>query len=309
LSAPGFAFFFGNLVLLKIVSRSLAALAILIALVAATVYLRSNARLHRLYHVVVPRPDVPTDAAAVEMGHHLAISRGCLSCHGQDLAGAVVIDDPAMGRISGPNLTRGRGGLPRFSDEDFVRAIRHGVAADGHGLFLMPSADYSRMTENDVVDLIAYVKSVPPVDRESPPLRVGPVSRALLVAGKFTLAADIIDHDHLKPDVVEPGPTVAYGRYLAVTCTGCHGENYSGGKIAIGPPSWPPAANLTPHPSGRLAQWTEADFVRALRTKRRPDGTELNAVMPSAFGQFTDIELEALWSFLKTLPPAPTGTR
>ena len=121
------------------------------------------------------------------------------------------MDDPAMGRLFGPNLTRGRGGLPEgFSDRDFERAIRHGVAPDGRGLFLMPSVDYAHFTEGDMADLIAYVKSVPAVDRETVPLRIGPVARALLVAGKIRLSADVIDHVALKPDVVERGPTVPY---------------------------------------------------------------------------------------------------
>jgi mono/diheme cytochrome c family protein len=294
----------------RLVLRLFAGVAVLLALLFCAVYWRSEARIHRIYHLDVARPTLPTDAAALEAGHHVAATRGCLVCHGPDLGGATIIDDPAMGRISGPNLTRGRGGLPAgYADEDFERAIRHGVAADGHGLFLMPSADFAHFTESDMADLIAYVKSAPPVDRDSVPLRIGPVSRALLLAGKIRLAADVIDHATLRPDVVEPGPTAAYGRYLAVSCTGCHRDNFSGGKIAAGPPGWPPAANLTPDPSGQLAHWTEANFIAALRTGRRPDGAQIDPVMPRAFGQMTDTELKAIWSFLGTLQPVPTGTR
>jgi cytochrome c553 len=297
----------GYPVLIRFFSRALAALIVVVIVLVTVVYLRSNSILHRSFAVKVSRPSVPTDSAAIAAGRHLAITRGCTSCHGEDLGGAVVINNSAMGVVAGPNITRGRGGLGDYSDENFVRAIRHGVASDGHGLFLMPSGDFANLSDADFGDLVAYVKSVPPVDRENTPIRLGPVSRALLVAGQIKLAADTIDHSDLKPDAVAPGPTAAYGRYLAVSCTGCHGSNFSGGRIAAGPPDWPPAANLTPSSSGRLAHWTEADFVTALRTKRRPDGTEINAVMPSAFGQFSDTEMTALWNFLQTLPPAPTG--
>lgn len=109
--------------------------------------------------------------------------------------------------------------------------------------------------------------------------------------------------------MVTPGVTVAYGRYLAAGCTGCHGPNLSGGKIAIGPPDWPPAANLTPHASGRLRNWSEADLLHAMRQARRPDGSALNPVMPAVFGNMTDVELRALWQYLRTLPPAATGER
>jgi mono/diheme cytochrome c family protein len=296
--------------LLKILGGIVAGVVLLVACAAGVVYWKSGERLKRTYAVEVPAIEIPTDAAAIARGRHIAATRGCVDCHGQDLGGAEVIDDPAMGRIHGPNLTRGRGGLPAgYAAADFVRAIRHGVAADGHGLFLMPSTDYAHFTENDMADLIAYVTSVPPVDRANVPLTVGPVARALMLAGKIRLAAEVIDHAAVRPEVVAPGVTVAYGRYLAIGCTGCHGSKFAGGKIDIGPPDWPPAANLTPHASGRLAKWTEDDFIRTLRTARRPDGTELNAVMPRAFGQLDDTELKAIWAFLRTLPPEPTGTR
>ena len=109
--------------------------------------------------------------------------------------------------------------------------------------------------------------------------------------------------------MVERQATPAYGRYVAISCSGCHGSNYSGGKIEIGPPDWPPAANLTPDPSGRLSGWTQADFIATLRTGHRPDGSALNPVMPRAFAQMDDVELKALWSFFRTLPPVPTGVR
>jgi hypothetical protein len=119
----------------------------------------------------------------------------------------------------------------------------------------------------------------------------------------------VIDHANLKPPVVEPGVTLDYGRYLSVGCIGCHGPNFSGGKIAIGPPDWPPAANLTPHADSRVAKWSEGDFIAALRTAKRPDGVELNPAMPRAFGNMDDTELKALWLFLKSLPAVPMGVR
>jgi len=92
---------------------------------------------------------------------------------------------------------------------------------------------------------------------------------------------------------------------MEVSCHELHRlprPNYSGGKIAAGPPDWPHAANLTPDPAGHLVKWTEAEFINTLRTAKRPDGTELHAAMPRAFGQMTDMELKALWLFIKTVP-------
>ena len=103
--------------------------------------------------------------------------------------------------------------------------------------------------------------------------------------------------------------TADYGRYLAASCIGCHGDNLSGGRIAGGPPDWPPAANLTPHATSRIGSWTEADFFTAMRKGVRPDGTPLNPAMPTAFGQFTDDETKALWLYLRSLPAAEMGVR
>jgi mono/diheme cytochrome c family protein len=292
----------------KIAGYLLAALLLLLGAAGGAVFAISNQKLNRKFRVAVAPVPVPTDPAAIARGRHIAETRGCAECHGADLAGNKIIDDAAMGRMYGPNLTRGRGGLPADAgDEDYVRAIRHGVGRDGHGLFLMPSEDFSRFTNEDMGDLIAYLKSVPPVDRDPVPLDLGPVARALLAAGKIRLAADVIDHAGVQPAVVQPGPTAVYGRYLAAGCTGCHGTNLSGGKIDIGPPDWPPARNLTP--AGDLAKWSETDFYRALREHQRPDGTKLSEVMPAAFGQMNDVELTALWNYLRTLPSAATGSR
>ena len=293
---------------LKFIGYVLATFAVLVVLAFASIYLLSNRKLNKSYTVRVQPVAIPSGAEARARGQHIAATRGCADCHGADLAGATIIDNPAMGRLSGPNLTRGRGGLPAsFSAIDFVRAIRHGVAPDGRGLFLMPSNDFSQFTDQDMGDLIAYINSIPPVDRDSVPLSIGPVARALMLAGKIKLSAEVIDHAGVRPDTVLPGVTVAYGRYLAIGCTGCHASNFSGGKIDIGPPDWPPAQNLTP--AGDLAKWSEADFIAALRQRTRPDGSKFNEVMPAAFGLMNDTELKAIWAYLRTLPPAPTGKR
>ena len=296
--------------LLKVLGCVVGGLAVVVALAAASVYLVSNAKLAKTHEVTMRAGTVSTGVEAIAHGGHLARTRGCADCHGADLGGAKVIDDPAMGRWHGPNLTRGRGGVVAdYVDADWERAIRHGVAPDGRGLFLMPSIDYAHFTEHDMGDLIAYLKSVPPIDRETVPLKIGPVARVLLTLGKVKLSADEIDHAALKPDVVTPAVTVDYGRYVAISCTGCHGANFSGGKIEIGPPDWPHAANLTPHASGRLAAWSEADFIAAMRTGKRPDGTELSEVMPRAFGGMNDTELRAMWAFFRSVPAVQTGSR
>lgn len=297
--------------LLKIVGYGAGAIVLLLAVGAFAVYAGSNAKLKKTYVVNVKPVALPAgDSAVLARGKHLAITRGCTECHGADLGGAKVFENGAMGAVHGPNLTRGQGGVPaNWTDLDYVRAIRHGVAPDGRGLFLMPSTDYANFSDGDMGALITFIKSVPPVDRPRGPVALGPIARGLTAAGKIKLAAEVIDHANVKPAEVTPGVTVDYGRYVAASCTGCHGANFSGGKIDVGPPDWPPASNLTPHADGRVAKWTEEDFLKALRTAKRPDGSEINPVMPRAFAQLEDTELKAIWTFLKTVPAAATGVR
>jgi mono/diheme cytochrome c family protein len=289
--------------LFKFLGYALAALLLVLGFAVSVVYALSGRKLDRSYAIAVKPVAIPGDAAAILRGKHIAETRGCIDCHGPDFGGAKVIDDPAVGVMWGSNLTRGHGGLAaNYNDEDWVRAIRHGVASDGRPLVLMPSIEYAHFSDDDLGALVAYLRTVPNVDRHPAAISVGPVARALMLSGEIKLAAEHIDHAGLRPPVVIPGVTVEYGRYLAVGCTGCHGEQFAGGRIPGAPPDWPAARNLTP--AGDLAQWSEADFLKVLETGVRPDTRQLNPVMPLAFGKMTDIEKKALWAYLKTLPAA-----
>ena len=291
-------------------TRVLAVLVLLLVVAAIGIYGMSQSKLGRTLEIEAAEVEIPDDVEAVERGKHQATIRACTGCHGDNLAGEAVIDDPAMGLIYAGNLTIGEGGLPpTYADADWVTAIRHGVGADGRPLFLMPSAEFWPMGDGDLGDLIAYLKTIPPVDSATLPTKPGPIARILLTTGALPLHADIIDHEAEIPQAPEPGVTAEYGAYLALTCTGCHGHNLSGGKITGAPPDWPEAANLTPHESG-LEGWEEADFFTALREAKRPDGTELDPIMPAEqFGKMTNDELSAIWMHLENLPATPHGER
>ena len=123
------------------------------------------------------------------------------------------------------------------------------------------------------------------------------------------LPAEEIDHTAPRHITPEAGVTVEYGRYLAITCTGCHGSGFSGGPIPLAPPEFPPALNLTP--GGELQGWTEGMFINTMRTGVTPSGHQLkNEYMPwMYFGQMTDEELKALFLFLRSLPATEQGNR
>ena len=289
------------------ISIALGAIVAMLLVAAASVYALSERRLRRVYPVALAMPRaIPQDSAAVARGAHLARIAVCTACHAPDLGGGVYSSSRMLGTIAGPNLTRGLGGIAP-SDTDVVRAVHHGVHPDGTSLVVMPSEVFVRLSESDLAALIAYVRQLAPVDREVPRTRFGPLGRALLAAGKLNIL--VAPKTPAMPLRAGPTPdsTPEYGRYLAnVTgCHGCHGFGLSGGRVA-GPPGLPPAANLTP--AGNLARWSEADFARALREGRRPDGSPLDEFMPwRSYAHMTDTEVVALWRYLRTVPPKPFG--
>ena len=293
--------------------RIVAGVLMAVLALAAFVWLRSSAALHQRYVVDEAPLTLPADAASLVRGEHIATTRGCRECHGADLGGHVLMDVPAIGRLAGPNLTRGHGGIgATLSIADWERAIRHGIKPDGRPLLFMPTRDFSSLSDADTAAVIAWARSMPPVDRTLPPARVGPAGRMLFAFGKMPnlLEARLIDQHAPHVASVTPTPSADYGRYLASACSGCHGTHFSGGAIPGLPPSFPKAANLTPDPASGLGRWSEADFTRALRTGKSPDGSAIDPFMPwKNFAKMSDTEVAALWAYLRTLPPHSAGGR
>lgn len=247
---------------------------------------------------------------AVDRGRHLVEARyGCTDCHGADFGGGVMVDDPAIGRLLGPNITAGQGGrTAAYGPSDWDRIVRHGVKPDGAPA-AMPSQDFGRMTDQELSDIVAYIGTVPAVDATVPPVELGPLGTVLVATGRIPLSADMLEDHHADHVVVPPeaDETVEFGRHIAGPCMGCHRRNMEGGPIPGGDPSWPPAANLTPH-ADALGEWSYEDFTTAMMEARRPDGTVLlepmSLIVPYAHNM-TDTELRALWAFLRSVPPLP----
>jgi mono/diheme cytochrome c family protein len=253
---------------------------------------------------------IPLDSATVARGAHLASAvGGCTHCHGSDLGGDTIVNEPLIMRLTAPNLTTGKGGvLPRYENAALDAAIRHGVSPDGRMLIFMPSHEYAGLADDDITAIIAYLRTRPAVDRTVAPVAIGPVARLLSTFGPLPLFPyRLINHSRRPPVAAPRGTTVAHGKYLAQGCVGCHGANLSGGTIPGAPPDWPAAANITP---AGIGTWSDADFIRAMRVGQRPDGTAINTVMPwKQFSGMTDDELIALRRYLATVQPANTGAR
>ncbi len=295
--------------LLKWIGIVLGGLVGLFILAFVIVLIASNSRMNKTYDIQVETVAVPADAEAIALGEHLAVIRGCTDCHYKNLGGGIFIDDPALGTLYAANLTPGEGGIGNYSDEDWVRAIRHGVGPDGKPLLWMPAQEFYYLNDTDLGALIAYLRTITAVDNQNPDNTLRPLGRVLFLAGQLDLLpVELIDHEGSRPPAVAVGVTAEYGEYLAVGCTGCHGPGFSGGPIPGAPPDWPPAANLTP--SGHLADWSEDEFLAAFRTGVKPTGEQFTENMPyKAVGQMTDDELKAVWLFLQSLPSKETGNR
>jgi mono/diheme cytochrome c family protein len=297
---------------MQTLGKVLGAIVVIVLLVMSTIYVFSTQTLNKSIQYTDTSPAIPRDSASLERGRHLsrAISK-CVDCHGDDLGGKLVFDAMPMGRVVAPNLTSGRGGLGGSrSDDDYLRAIRHGLGVGGRALALMPARNYWHMGDADVGSLIAYIRSVPAVDRELPATAFGVVGRVLLVKGDLNdlFEAKSMDHVAKRPAPPAADTTVDYGHYLAEIggCTGCHGASLSGGALPGAPPDAKPASNITPEGIGA---WTEADFFKALREGVRPNGTAIDSVqMPIRLTrEMTDLETKAIYMYLRTVPPKPSG--
>lgn len=299
--------------LAKWIGIGVAGLAIVAALALGGVVVVFKRAMARVHDVPAERVAIPTDEATIAEGARLVNARGCAECHGPDLGGKYAVEDPALGRIFAPNITSARGSaVEGYRDEDWVRTIRHGVKRDGTPTVLMPADEFFYLSDQELGAIIAYLKSAPAVDRERKPHEFKPLLYVLGALGQFPLfTTNTMDHGAPRPAHVEPGPTAEFGAYLArIQCQGCHGAGLGGGPFPGAPPSLPVPANLTPDPQTGLGKWTEAEFSRALREGRRPDGRELDPFMPwKTYSHLDDTEVAALWAYLRSVPAKPFGSR
>ena len=190
------------------------------------------------------------------------------------------------------------------SIDDWQRALRYGIGADGRGLVIMPSQHFSKMSDSDLGSLIAHLQAQPQVDNELPPREISFLATVLIGANQLEVAPALIG-DSPVPQNISPEPSVEYGEYLTTiaTCQDCHASNFAGNTD---PNTGPTGPNLTP--GGELAGWQQSDFINALTTGETPSSRQLDPEqMPWMYYQFTDEELSAIWLFLESLPALPTN--
>lgn len=274
------------------------------------------------------RFDALQSAAASEPdlvnGENVFWAGGCGSCHapksarGEDkklLGGGHVLDTPA-GVFVSPNISPDpETGIGNWTLNEFATAMLEGVSPDGRHYYpSFPYASYTRMNEKDIVDLWAYLKTLPAVSRSNEPHDLSPLFALRRGVGLW------------KRVFMDDAPVVAAGddvlvqrgQYLvegAAHCGECHTPRTAFGFGGMNTSRWlagGPAPegdgripNITPHADG-IAGWSAGDIAYYLESGFTPDFDSAGGTMVSVVDNMAQLpasEREAIAAYLKTIPP------
>jgi mono/diheme cytochrome c family protein len=250
----------------------------------AYVYIASELIIDRHYPLPTSGIRAATDPAAIARGGRLAFVYGCADCHAHNLQGAFIADFGMRSR----NLTML---ATQFSDADFDRVIRHGLRPDGTSVAeTMPSDAFQYMSDADVSDIIAYIRSRPHAGEpiSTPSYDWSTRLKFLSGAGK----TDAMWFPLQKP-ALDLGARYALGRQIAmVACGECHTTSLVGDLPPQ--PHHPPDLSI-------VAAYERADFIRFMHTGKAAGNRELplmSAVARVRISHLNDAELNALYDYL-----------
>lgn len=255
-------------------------------------------------------------------GAYLLRAAGCVSCHtdvkggGPELAGGRALKTP-FGIFHSPNITPDRKtGIGRWSGGQFKRALRFGLRPDrGHYYPAFPYPSYTRMTNEDISALKAYLFSLPPVQRPNRPHELRfPYGWRFLIGPWKSL--------YFEPGALLPDPSrperLNRGAYLVEAlahCGECHTPRNDLGALmremwlagtAQGPEG-APAPNITPDVQTGIGGWSAGDIVQRLKTGLNPKFDDVPGAQEEVFDHglkdLNDDDLEAIAAYLRALPP------
>ncbi|AUD00765.1 c-type cytochrome [Spirosoma pollinicola] len=275
-----------------------------------------------------PEMAIKPTAAQIEHGSYLANHvASCMHCH----------SSRDFSKLTGPNVagTEGKGGegflremgfpgnyyaqnltpayLSDWTDGEIYRAITAGVSRDGHALFpVMPYLSYAKMDPADIKDIIAYLRTLKPIDN------VIPAAESDFPMNFIINTMPVKPEGGKLPDTTDP---VAYGKYITTfaACADCHtpvdgqgkalpGMDFAGGREFPVPTGTVRSMNITADKSG-IGSWTKETFVRRFKAyehKEQPavQAGEFNTVMPwTVLSGMTESDLGAVYDYLRTLKP------
>lgn len=241
---------------------------------------------------------IPTDAASIAHGRHLALTRGCVSCHsskGELLDGDPFHPLPGGGAAIAPGLPA----LARaHTPAEIERAVRHGIGVDGKALYSMPSFGFVRLTDADMAALIAFLRSKPVIEKTLPRSNLGPKLRWDIATGKDAAVPAFTGKVAPLTFQGDPDPAVRRGEYIAMTaCTECHGFSLRGDNPFEPPGKGPPDLLIA-------AAYDKADFVTLMRTGKAAGNREvglMSIVARKHFAYFTDQDIDDLRAFFAAM--------
>ena len=258
-------------------------------------------------------------AQDAKRGEYISKAAGCLGCHTEDKKGAVpyaggrALSTP-FGTFYGPNITPHReAGIGAWSEADFVRAVRDGRRPDGANLFpAFPYPSFTRMTDADLRDLWAYLRSLPADATPSREHELGFFFRWRFLLGIWKWL--FFTPGPFVPDAAKSA-ALNRGAYLVQAlghCGECHTpRNFLGAPKAnrflagakLGKTAVP---NITP--TG-LKKMSDGELKEVLRTAMTADGDVLAEsmaeVVRNTTSQLTEQDLDAVLAYLRSLPPLP----
>jgi mono/diheme cytochrome c family protein len=258
----------------------LVGLTLILILTYVYIFWQTEKSEHAVYTSQTIDIEIPEDSASIARGGHLFTVHACADCH-PGSAGKTILEEPMIGRFTAPTSPVARRTSPDFNEQDWLRALKLGINKEGRSLKGMPSTETTKLPDKDLADLIAYCRSRPPVDNVVEDISIGPLIRVLTAMGKVDLfTAEHIDQKITYKEQPALAITAEFGATLAVSCSGCHRENLQGGPSQI--PGQPPVPNISS--TGRVANWSEEQFMQTLRTGVTPKAT--NWITHSCLGRF-----------------------
>jgi cytochrome c553 len=273
---------------------AIGALVVLAVILCVTVYVASERAVNRTYPFKPLAIAVPSDAESIAEGRRLAQVHMCFGgCHGKEVEGKVLFDDPMIAHVVAPNLTAS---TARYRDDELAGMIKLGVRPDGRSMVVMPSDVLRLLSDEDLGRIIAFLRSVPAATGPAPDFHLGPLGRVGVALGQLKTMAQLVAQATPPPDA--DSASAGRGRYLASTiCAHCHATNLAGAPAGPGTDASPPLQIVAAYPP-------EA-FTELMRTGTALGDRKLGMmreVALSSLSKLTDEEIADLYGYLHALP-------
>ena len=270
----------------KLIVLSILIVSIVLIISVSFVFIRSNTIINKKYNVPLIDVAIPHDSVSIAAGKKVASTRGCFGCHNNSLSGEFY---PywETGMIAA-NISKK---IPQYSDKELFRLFKHGIKKDGTGLWSMPAGMFVNLTEKDICQLIAFLRTVPAVEKKLPQTAFSFKGRMKIISGEIISEVSMARQAVKKFNYPDKPTIVQQGNYLVLTtCTECHGYDLHG---AYGSP-----------PLIIAKAYKEAEFVKFLHTGKAIGNRELPMMSETSrvrFIHYSEEEIKSIYAFLMQL--------